>query len=96
MGERERPTRSDWEALAAKEVKGDLGALTWHTPEGIGFVAKLTFSDDPYVIVYKREDYPQSFFSSRLLLNQMLPAVTVLPNSVRHQSKPDQIPRRMS
>ena len=35
MGDSERPTRSDWEALAAKEVKGDLDALTWLTPEGI-------------------------------------------------------------
>ena len=41
MGDSERPTRSDWEALAGKEVKGDLDALTWHTPEGIDGQAAL-------------------------------------------------------
>src|SRR5438874_2406907 len=45
MGERERPTRSDWEALAAKEVKGDLDALTWHTPEGIDVQPLYTAED---------------------------------------------------
>ena len=42
MGDSERPTRSDWEALAAKEVKGDLDALTWHTPEGIAGASRST------------------------------------------------------
>jgi methylmalonyl-CoA mutase len=45
MGDSERPTRSDWEALAAKEVKGDLDRLTWHTPEGID-VHPLYTADD--------------------------------------------------
>jgi methylmalonyl-CoA mutase len=45
MGDSEHPTRSDWEALAAKEVKGDLDALTWHTPEGID-VQPLYTADD--------------------------------------------------
>src|SRR6478752_4590044 len=45
MGDSERPTRSDWEALAAKEVKGDLDALTWTTPEGID-VQPLYTADD--------------------------------------------------
>ena len=29
----DKPTPNDWQALAAKEVKG--ADLTWHTPEGI-------------------------------------------------------------
>ncbi len=45
MGESERPTRSDWEALAAKEVKGDLDALTWTTPEGIDVHPLYTAED---------------------------------------------------
>ena len=45
MGDQERPTRSDWEALAAKEVKGDLDSLIWHTPEGIA-VQPLYTADD--------------------------------------------------
>src|SRR5690349_16921361 len=45
MGERERPARSDWEALAAKEVKGDLDRLTWHTPEGIDVRPLYTAED---------------------------------------------------
>ena len=45
MGDSERPTRSDWEALAAKEVKGDLDALTWHTPEGIDVKPLYTAED---------------------------------------------------
>ena len=45
MGDSERPTRSDWEALAAKEVKGDLDALTWTTPEGIDVHPLYTAED---------------------------------------------------
>jgi methylmalonyl-CoA mutase len=45
MGERARPTRSDWEALASKEVKGDLDRLTWHTPEGIDVQPLYTAED---------------------------------------------------
>ncbi len=45
MGDRERPTRSDWEALAGKEVKGDLDKLTWHTPEGIDVQPLYTAED---------------------------------------------------
>jgi methylmalonyl-CoA mutase len=45
MGDSARPTRSDWEALATKEVKGDLDRLTWHTPEGID-VQPLYTADD--------------------------------------------------
>src|SRR5215471_9112145 len=37
--------RADWEQLAAKEVKGDLDRLTWHTPEGIP-VAPLYTAED--------------------------------------------------
>ncbi len=33
--ERARPSKQDWKALADKEVKGDVGELTWETPEGI-------------------------------------------------------------
>src|SRR6476469_5732454 len=45
MGDSERPTRSDWEALASKEVKGDLDRLTWHTPEGIDVQPLYTAED---------------------------------------------------
>src|SRR5262249_25659843 len=45
MGERERPATSDWEALAAKEVKGDVDRLTWHTPEGIDVQPLYTAED---------------------------------------------------
>ena len=45
MGDTERPTRSDWEALAAKEVKGDLEKLTWVTPEGIPVQPLYTAED---------------------------------------------------
>ena len=45
MGDTERPTRSDWEALAAKEVKGDLDKLTWITPEGIPVQPLYTAED---------------------------------------------------
>jgi methylmalonyl-CoA mutase len=45
MGERERPSRSDWEALASKEIKGDLDRLTWHTPEGIDVKPLYTAED---------------------------------------------------
>jgi methylmalonyl-CoA mutase len=45
MGDSERPTRSDWEALASKEVKGDLDKLTWHTPEGIDVQPLYTAED---------------------------------------------------
>src|SRR3954452_8072826 len=45
MGDHERPTRSDWEALAGKEVKGDLDKLTWATPEGIDVHPLYTAED---------------------------------------------------
>jgi methylmalonyl-CoA mutase len=45
MGDSARPTRSDWEALATKEVKGDLDRLTWHTPEGIDVKPLYTAED---------------------------------------------------
>jgi methylmalonyl-CoA mutase len=45
MGDSARPTRSDWEALASKEVKGDLDKLTWHTPEGIDVQPLYTAED---------------------------------------------------
>jgi methylmalonyl-CoA mutase len=45
MGDSARPTRSDWDALAAKEVKGDLDALTWTTPEGIDVHPLYTAED---------------------------------------------------
>ncbi|SMF66197.1 methylmalonyl-CoA mutase [Allosphingosinicella indica] len=38
-----KPTRADWEALAAKEVKGR--DLTWHTPEGIAVKPLYTAED---------------------------------------------------
>ena len=41
----DKPTKSDWQARADKEVKGR--GLTWHTPEGIAI--------DP---LYTREDVP--------------------------------------
>jgi len=37
------PTRADWEALAAREVKG--ADLTWHTPEGIAIKPLYTDED---------------------------------------------------
>jgi methylmalonyl-CoA mutase len=39
----DRPTRKDWEALAAKEVKGK--DLTWQTPEGIAVKPLYTAED---------------------------------------------------
>ena len=39
----ERPTLADWEAAAAKEVKGK--DLTWHTPEGIPVKPLYTAED---------------------------------------------------
>ncbi len=45
MGDSERPARSDWEALASKEVKGDLDRLTWLTPEGIPVEPLYTAED---------------------------------------------------
>ena len=45
MGDSAGPTRSDWETLAAKEVKGDLDALTWVTPEGIPVQPLYTAED---------------------------------------------------
>src|SRR5215218_1023942 len=45
MGDSARPTRSDWEALASKEVKGDLDQLIWHTPEGIDVQPLYTAED---------------------------------------------------
>ncbi len=44
-------SRADWEALAAKEVKGK--DLTWHTPEGIAVKPLYTAEDAP-----KSEDAP--------------------------------------
>jgi methylmalonyl-CoA mutase len=41
----DRPTRGVWEALARKELKGDLDALTWHTPEGIAVRPLYTGAD---------------------------------------------------
>jgi len=38
-----QPTLSDWQALAAKEVKG--AELTWHTPEGIDVKPLYTAED---------------------------------------------------
>jgi hypothetical protein len=35
MGDQQRPTPSDWQELASKELKGDPSSLTWVTPEGI-------------------------------------------------------------
>ncbi|HEX8419945.1 MAG TPA: hypothetical protein VF638_08035, partial [Sphingomonas sp.] len=37
------PTLADWEAAAAKEVKG--ADLTWHTPEGIDVKPLYTAAD---------------------------------------------------
>ncbi len=39
----DKPTRADWEAAAAKEVKGK--DLTWHTPEGIAVKPLYTAGD---------------------------------------------------
>jgi methylmalonyl-CoA mutase len=39
------PTLEDWQALAAKEVKG--ADLTWHTPEGIAVKPLYTEADAP-------------------------------------------------
>ena len=41
----DRPTLSDWEKLAAKELKGDPGSLTWLTPEGIPVKPLFTAAD---------------------------------------------------
>jgi methylmalonyl-CoA mutase len=41
----DRPTLSDWEALAAKELKGDPASLTWVTPEGIAVKPMYTAAD---------------------------------------------------
>ncbi len=40
---REKPTKSDWTAAAAKEVRGR--DLTWHTPEGIAIQPLYTAED---------------------------------------------------
>jgi methylmalonyl-CoA mutase len=46
MGDTQRPTPSDWQELAAKELRGtDPAALTWSTPEGIP-VKPLYTADD--------------------------------------------------
>jgi methylmalonyl-CoA mutase len=45
MGDTERPTRADWQELAAKEVKGDPSKLTWMTPEGIPVQPLYTAED---------------------------------------------------
>ena len=39
----DKPTLEDWQALAAKEVKGR--DLTWHTPEGIAVKPLYTAAD---------------------------------------------------
>jgi methylmalonyl-CoA mutase len=41
----DRPLISDWEALAAKELKGDPASLTWVTPEGIPVQPLYTAAD---------------------------------------------------
>ena len=43
MSEKNKPTRADWEVLAAKEVKGR--DLTWDTPEGIAVKPLYTAED---------------------------------------------------
>jgi methylmalonyl-CoA mutase len=43
MSDTNKPTRADWEALAAKEVKGR--DLTWQTPEGIAVKPLYTAED---------------------------------------------------
>jgi len=45
MGDQQRPTPSDWQELASKELKGDPSSLTWVTPEGIR-VKPLYTADD--------------------------------------------------
>ena len=45
MGDQQRPTPSDWQELASKELKGDPSSLTWVTPEGI-VVKPLYTADD--------------------------------------------------
>jgi len=45
MGDQQRPTPSDWQELATKELKGDPSSLTWVTPEGIP-VKPLYTADD--------------------------------------------------
>ncbi|MFO0949663.1 MAG: methylmalonyl-CoA mutase family protein, partial [Isosphaeraceae bacterium] len=45
MGDQQRPTLSDWQELATKELKGDPSSLTWMTPEGIP-VKPLYTADD--------------------------------------------------
>jgi len=45
MGDQQRPTPSDWQELASKELKGDPSSLTWVTPEGIP-VKPLYTADD--------------------------------------------------
>ncbi len=41
----DRPSISRWEALAAKELKGDPASLTWATPEGIPVKPLYTAAD---------------------------------------------------
>src|SRR5690349_15481455 len=43
LGMREKPTKSDWDAAAAKEVRGK--DLAWHTPEGIAVQPLYTAED---------------------------------------------------
>ncbi len=47
MSEQELPQKSldEWRALAEKELKGDLGRLTWHTPEGLDVAPLYTAAD---------------------------------------------------
>ena len=41
----DRPSLAEWEALAGKELKGDVEALTWQTPEGIAVKPLYTAAD---------------------------------------------------
>ncbi len=46
MSESRKPTLADWQALAARELKGrDLETLTWQTPEGIAVKPLYTAAD---------------------------------------------------
>ncbi|MEM9684976.1 MAG: methylmalonyl-CoA mutase, partial [Pseudomonadota bacterium] len=46
MSEFEKKTPEEWQALAAKELRGkDLGSLTWQTPEGLAVKPLYTAAD---------------------------------------------------
>ena len=45
MGDQQRPTLSDWQELATKELKGDPASLTRMTPEGIPVKPIYTAAD---------------------------------------------------